>query len=69
MKISLTKTLTEYEHLKNKSFLERIRNKDSVELSDYKKLANPVYTEDIIETKKSRIRKYNGISGNCQIQQ
>ena len=51
LKIALTKTLTEYEHLKNRSLIDRLINKDTVELSNYKKLANPVYNpEEAIET-------------------
>ena len=50
LKLALAKTITEYEHLKNRSFFQRLRNKNTVELSNYNKLIEkkPVYT---IETK------------------
>jgi len=50
LKVALAKAITEYEHLKNRSFFQRLRNKNTVELSNYNKLIEnkPVYT---IETK------------------
>ena len=54
LKIALTKTISEYEHLINRSLINRILNEGTVELSDYKKLveSKEKYVPEVISMKK-----------------